>query len=168
MWSKQFKKKHIWEWLLYRLFMVMTGGRFMTYGVGRSGLALPAHGWRSLDPDGFDGAASWSTSWTTRNLEEIHQEMVVTVIWLVGLNGHPSEKWWSSSIGMMSYSQYFWENAKLMATIHHQPVMVIWLHVVTLKSHWKAGRAARNLKKPWCPTMAPWRSWRPWSMVVLM
>ena len=60
-------------------------------------------------------------------------------------------------------SQYFWENAKLMATIHHQPVMVIWLHVVTLKSHWKAGRAARNIKKPLCPTMAPWRSWRPWS-----
>ena len=31
--------------------------------------------------------------------------------WLVG-QGHPSEKWWSSSIGMMTATQYFWENAK--------------------------------------------------------
>ena len=32
---------------------------------------------------------------------------------------HPSEKWWSSSIGMISYSQYFWENIKWQP--NHQP-----------------------------------------------
>ena len=29
--------------------------------------------------------------------------------WLVG-QGHPSEKWWSSSIGMMTATQDSWEN----------------------------------------------------------
>ena len=32
----------------------------------------------------------------------------------------------TSSIGMMTLTQYFWENAKFMATIHHQPVIFSW------------------------------------------
>ena len=42
---------------------------------------------------------------------------------LVGAWATPLKKYEWTSIGLMSYSQYFWENKKLMATIHHQPAI---------------------------------------------
>ena len=44
---------------------------------------------------------------------QLHVEKID--IWLVVFS-NPSEKWWSSSIGMIIASQYWWENAKLMST----------------------------------------------------
>ena len=40
--------------------------------------------------------------------------------WLV-VSSHPSEKDLTSSVGMMRFPIFSWENAKFMATIHHQP-----------------------------------------------
>ena len=46
-------------------------------------------------------------------------KVLIDTCWVVG-QGQPSEKY--ESIGMIIETQYFWENAKLMATSHHQPV----------------------------------------------
>ena len=69
---------------------------------------------------------------------------------------HPSEKWWSSSIGMMTETQYFWENAKVMATSYHQPEdlcvdqtmetpMILRCHLPPVQSVWQC------LRDPWHP-----------------
>ena len=55
----------------------------------------------------------------------------------------------TSSIGMMTWPQYFWENAKFMATIHHQPVQYDrtqlllrckWSNCIPRVSHYRIGQ----------------------------
>ena len=65
-----------------------------------------------------------------------------TMVYLHTISGwwlytHPVLKNMSSSIGMMTETQYFWENSKFMATSHHQPDIIQYYthHILVQAKH---------------------------------